>query len=233
LKGVKKVGRLFEDRSLRNRSYIFKDRAEAGSLLAQKLSPSSPADGLVFAVPAGGVSVALEISRKLNLPLDLMIVRKVQIPGNTEAGFGAVGPDGEVIFNQDLLKSLRLTREEIDEQVEKARKNVEARNRIFRGGRIFPEVIDHTAILVDDGLASGYTMAEAVRFLQKRRAKKIIVAVPTAPEETIKRLLPTVDEVYVLNIKTSFPFAVAEAYQNWYDLEDEEVLSLLKVTRKE
>ena len=233
MKGVKKVGRLFEDRSLRNRSYIFKDRAEAGSLLAQKLSPSSPADGLVFAVPAGGVSVALEISRKLNLPLDLMIVRKVQIPGNTEAGFGAVGPDGEVIFNQDLLKSLRLTREEIDEQVEKARKNVEARNRIFRGGRIFPEVIDHTAILVDDGLASGYTMAEAVRFLQKRRAKKIIVAVPTAPEETIKRLLPTVDEVYVLNIKTSFPFAVAEAYQNWYDLEDEEVLSLLKVTRKE
>jgi len=233
LKGVKKVGRLFEDRSLRNRSYIFKDRAEAGSLLAQKLSPSSPADGLVFAVPAGGVSVALEISRKLNLPLDLMIVRKVQIPGNTEAGFGAVGPDGEVIFNQDLLKSLRLTREEIDEQVEKARKNVEARNRIFRGGRIFPEVIDHTAILVDDGLASGYTMAEAVRFLQKRRAKKIIVAVPTAPEETIKRLLPTVDEVYVLNIRTSFPFAVAEAYQNWYDLEDEEVLSLLKVTRKE
>ncbi|HYB21656.1 MAG TPA: phosphoribosyltransferase family protein [Thermodesulfobacteriota bacterium] len=202
-------------------------------MLAQKLSPSSPADGLVFAVPAGGVSVALEISRKLNLPLDLMIVRKVQIPGNTEAGFGAVGPDGEVIFNQDLLKSLRLTREEIDEQVEKARKNVEARNRIFRGGRIFPEVIDHTAILVDDGLASGYTMAEAVRFLQKRRAKKIIVAVPTAPEETIKRLLPTVDEVYVLNIKTSFPFAVAEAYQNWYDLEDEEVLSLLKVTRKE
>ena len=233
MKGVKKVGRLFEDRSLRNRSYIFKDRAEAGSLLAQKLSPSSPADGLVFAVPAGGVSVALEISRKLNLPLDLMIVRKVQIPGNTEAGFGAVGPDGEVIFNQDLLKSLRLTREEIDEQVEKARKNVEARNRIFRGGRIFPEVIDHTAILVDDGLASGYTMAEAVRFLQKRRAKKIIVAVPTAPEETIKRLLPTVDEVYVLNIRTSFPFAVAEAYQNWYDLEDEEVLSLLKVTRKE
>ena len=233
MKGVKKVGRLFEDRSLRNRSYIFKDRAEAGSLLAQKLSPSSPADGLVFAVPAGGVSVALEISRKLNLPLDLMIVRKVQIPGNTEAGFGAVGPDGEVIFNQDLLKSLRLTREEIDEQVEKARKNVEARNRIFRGGRIFPEVIDHTAILVDDGLASGYTMAEAVRFLQKRRAKKIIIAVPTAPEETIKRLLPTVDEVYVLNIRTSFPFAVAEAYQNWYDLEDEEVLSLLKVTRKE
>ena len=126
------MGQLFEDRNLRNRSHIFKDRAEAGSLLAQKLSPSIPADALIFAVPAGGVSVALEITRKLNLPLDLMIVRKIQIPGNTEAGFGAVGPDGEVIFNQDLLKRLHLTKEEIDEEVQKARKNVEARSRIFR-----------------------------------------------------------------------------------------------------
>ena len=89
-------------------------------------------------------------------------------------------------------------------------------------------MIDKTAILVDDGLASGFTMAEAVSFLQRRKAKKIIVAVPTAPEETVKRLLPMVDEIYVLNIRTSFSFAVAEAYQNWYDLGDEEVISLLK-----
>ncbi len=172
--------------------------------------------------------MALEVARKLNLPLDLMIVRKVQIPGNTEAGFGAVGPDGEVIFNQDLLKRLRLTEEEIDEEVQKTKKIVEARNRIFRGDRIFPEVVDKTAILIDDGLASGFTMAEAVSFLQRRKAKKIIVAVPTAPEETVKRLLPMVDEIYVLNIRTFFSFAVAEAYQNWYDLGDEEVISLLK-----
>ncbi len=96
------------------------------------------------------------------------------------------------------------------------------------GDRIFPEVIDKTAILVDDGLASGFTMAEAVSFLQRRKAKKIIVAVPTAPEETVKRLLPMVDEIYVLNIRTFSAFAVAEAYQNWYDLGDEEVISLLK-----
>ncbi len=222
------MGNLFEDRDLRNRSYVFKDRAEAGSLLAQKLFPSIPPDALILAIPAGGVPVALEISRKINLHLDLMIVRKVQIPGNTEAGFGAVGPDGEVIFNQDLLRRLRLTKEEIDEEVRKTQKTVEARNRIFRNGKIFPEVIDRTAILVDDGLASGFTMAEAVRFLQRRRAKKIIVAVPTAPEESVKRLLPMADEIYVLNIRTSFAFAVAEAYQNWYDLGDEEVISLLK-----
>jgi len=228
LKGIEEMGKLFEDRNLRNRSYVFKDRTEAGRLLAQKLSPSVSPDALVFAVPAGGVPVALEIARKLNLPLDLMIVRKVQIPGNTEAGFGAVGPDGEVIFNQDLLKRLRLTEEEIDEEVQKTKKIVETRNRIFRGDRIFPEVIDKTVILVDDGLASGFTMAEAVSFLQRRKAKKIIVAVPTAPEETVKRLLPMVDEIYVLNIRTFAAFAVTEAYQNWYDLGDEEVISLLK-----
>lgn len=159
-----------------------------------------------------------------------MIVRKVQIPGNTEAGFGAVGPDGEVIFNRDLLKRLRLTEEEIDEAVQKTKKIAEARNRTFREGRIFPEVIDKTAILVDDGLASGFTMAEAVSFLKRKKAKKIIVAVPTAPEETVKRILPMVDEIFVLNIRTSFSFAVAEAYQNWYDLGDEEVLALLKET---
>jgi predicted phosphoribosyltransferase len=222
------MGQLFEDRNLRNRIYVFKDRREAGRLLAHRLSPSISPDALVLAVPAGGVPVALEIARKLNLPLDLMIVRKIQIPGNTEAGFGAVGPDGEVIFNQDLLKRLRLTEEEIDEAVQKTKRIMEARNRTFREGRIFPEVNDKTAILVDDGLASGFTMIEAARFLQRRKARKIIIAVPTAPEETVKRLLPMVDEIYVLNIRASFPFAVAEAYENWYDLGDEEVLSLLK-----
>jgi len=233
LKGSAGVGKLFEDRTLRNRSYVFKDRTEAGRLLAEKLSPSLSPDALVFAVPAGGVPVALEIVRKLNLPLDLMIVRKVQIPGNPEAGFGAVGLDGEVILNQDLLNRLRLTEEEIEEQVQKTKKVVEERNRVFRRGRIFPEVIDKTAILVDDGLASGFTMAEAVSFLKRKKARKIIVAVPTAPEETVKRLLPAVDEIYVLNIRTSFSFAVAEAYQDWYDLGDEEVLTLLKEAARE
>ena len=228
MKRMEEMGRLFEERNLRDRSYVFKDRKEAGQLLAQNLSPSVSPDALVLAIPAGGVPVGLEIARRLNLPLDLMIVRKIQIPGNTEAGFGAVGPDGEVIFNQDLLKRLRLTEEEIDEEVQKTKKIVMARNGIFRGERIFPEVTDMTAILVDDGLASGFTMAEAVSFLRRRKAEKIIVAVPTAPEETVKRLLPNVDEIYVLNIRTFSAFAVAEAYQNWYDLGDEEVISLLK-----
>lgn len=227
------MGKLFEDPALRNRSYVFKDRSEAGRLLAETLSPVVPRDGLVLAVPAGGVPVALEIARGVGLALDLMIVRKVQIPGSPEAGFGAVGPDGEVIFNQDLLGRLRLSQDEINEEVAKTRKIVEARNRIYRGGGAFPQVTGRTILLVDDGLASGFTMTEAIRFMERKEAGKVFLAVPTAPEETVKRIVPLVDEMYVLNIRTGFPFAVAEAYENWYDLTDEEVISLLAKARRD
>jgi predicted phosphoribosyltransferase len=123
---------------------------------------------------------------------------------------------------------LRLTKEEIEEQVEKTRKGVEARIRQFRGMRPFPAVAGRTVILVDDGLASGFTMGEAVRFLRRRQAGRVLVAVPTAPQETIDRLLPAVDEIHCLNVRTRYPFAVAEAYEDWYDLSDPEALGLLK-----
>jgi len=222
------MGKLIEDRNLRNKRYVFQDRMEAGRLLARRLSNSVSLEAMVLAIPAGGVPVALEIARVLNLPLDLMIVRKIQIPTNPEAGFGAVGPDGEVIFNEDLLERLNLTKEEIDQQVEKTKKIVGSRNQRFRRGRGFPDLSGKTVILVDDGLASGFTMAEAIRFIKKRKAHKIIIAVPTAPGDTVNRLLPMVDEIYCLNIRTFSPFAVAEAYEDWYDLTDQEVISLLR-----
>lgn len=222
------MGELFEDRALRNRTRVFKDRADAGRLLAKRISSFVPPDSLVLAIPAGGIPVALEVVRELKLSLDLMIVRKIQIPGNTEAGFGAVGPDGEVIFNEDLLRGLRLSKKEIEEQVERTRKGVAARVRQFRGMRPFPEGGGRTVILIDDGLASGYTMGEAVRFLRRRQAGKILVAVPTAPQSTIDRLLPLVEEIHCLNVRTRYPFAVAEAYEDWYDLSDPEALRLLK-----
>ena len=227
------MGELFEDRALHNRTYVFKDRTDAGRLLAKRISPFVTPDSLVLAIPAGGIPVALEVARELKLPQDLMIVRKIQIPGNTEAGFGAVGPDGEVIFNEDLLRGLRLNKEEIEEQVERTRKGVEARVRQFRGMRPFPEVAGRTVILIDVGLASGSTMGEAVRFLRRKQAGKILVAVPTAPRSTIDRLLPLVEEIHCLNVRNSYPFAVAEAYRSWYDLSDREALDLLKGEIKE
>jgi len=222
------MGDLFEDRVLRNRTHLFKDRIDAGRLLGERISPFVTPDSLVLAIPAGGIPVALEVARELKVPLDLMIVRKIQIPGNTEAGFGAVGPDGEVIVNEDLLSRLRLSKEEIKKQVERTRKGVEARIRQFRGTRPFPGVSGRTVILVDDGLASGFTMGEAVRFLRRKQAGKVLVGVPTAPQGTIDWLLPLVDEIHCLNVRTSYPFAVAEAYEDWYNLTDSEALGLLK-----
>ncbi len=222
------MSKLIEDLSLRNKVHVFKNRFEAGRLLASKLAAYASSDALVLAIPAGGVPVALEAAKNLHLFMDIIIVRKLQIPGTTEAGFGAIGPDGEVIYNETLLGSLHLTKEEIEEQTKKAKAVLEARNKLYRMDRPFPDLKGKTVILVDDGIASGYSMSEAVRFVKRKKAKEIIVAVPTAPGSSLNFLLPEVDELYCLNVRSFYPFAVADAYKEWYDLSDKEVITLLK-----
>jgi putative phosphoribosyl transferase len=221
------MGRLIENRTFRHRSPVFKDRADAGRQLAESLRDYASSGALVLAIPAGGVPVARELAINLNLEMDVIIVRKVQFPDNPEAGFGAVGPDGEVIFNDELVTRLRLSTEKIDQQVEKTRKVIKARELAFRKGLAFPDLEEKTVILADDGLASGYTMAEAVKFVGRKKSGKIVVAVPTASESAVQLLLPSVDELHCLNIR-GYPFAVAEAYLEWHDLGDEEVLRLLE-----
>lgn len=221
------MGSLIEEISLRNKLHVFKDRTEAGSLLAGKLIQYRDSGGIVLGIPSGGVPVAREIAAALHLPMDLMIVRKLQIPYNPEAGFGAMGPDGEIILNEGLLAELGLTEDEIREQAEKTFDVIKRRNQIFRGGRPFPPLKDRSVILVDDGLASGYTMLAAVRSVKRKTPKKIIVAVPTASKRTVELILPEVDELICLNVRHGISFAVADAYRNWYDLSDEEVLSII------
>ncbi|NWF51770.1 MAG: phosphoribosyltransferase [Nitrospirae bacterium] len=222
------MARLIEDITLRDKIHVFDDRAEAGKRLSVILYEYKWKNLIILAVPAGGVPVAHEIAKSFGALLDLIIVRKVQIPGNPEAGFGAVGPDGEVVFNEILMNRLGLTDEEVKEQVEKTKRIVEARNQIYRSGRPFPDLQNKDVIIVDDGLASGYTMYEAVRFIKRRDASKVIVAVPTAPQRTVNMLLSEVDELYCLNIRRTSFFAVADAYRNWFDLSDEEAISILQ-----
>ena len=221
------MGRLIENADLRNKFYVFKDRSDAGNLLAEKLENYAFSTTLVLAIPAGGVPVAYELSKNLGLDMDIVIVRKIQIPGNPEAGFGAMGPDGEVIFNEGFMRSLRLSKDEIARQVAKTKKVLDSRNLTYRHGRPFPELNDKTVILADDGLASGYTMSEAIKFVKRKFAEKIIAAIPTGSESAIELILPLVDELYCLNIR-GYPFAVADAYEQWYDVSDEEVIYYLK-----
>jgi predicted phosphoribosyltransferase len=226
------MSKLIEDRSLRDKVHVFKDRKEAGLLLAKTLSGYRGVDGIVLGIPSGGVPVAAEVAEALGLTLDLVIVRKVQIPYNTEAGFGAVGPDGEVSLNVDLVSRLGLTEKEIGGQIQKTKGIIKSRNELFREGLPFPSLRDKVVIIVDDGLASGYTMLSAVDFIKSHRPEKVVVAVPTAPNRTVDLILPHVDELVCPNVRSGLVFAVADAYENWYDLEDEEVISILKSLRR-
>jgi putative phosphoribosyl transferase len=222
------MNKFTEEIAFRDRLYVFKDRAEAGHLLAERLSKYEKSDGIIFGIPSGGVPVASEISYALGLPMDILIVRKIQIPGNPEAGFGAVGPGGEVIFNEKLLSYLGLSRDQVRLQVEKTLVNIEKRNILFRSGKPYPPLTGKTVIVADDGLASGYTMLAAVKFIRNKAPEKIVVAVPTGSRATIDLVLPETDAIVCLNARKSFPFAVADAYRNWYDLSEEEVLGILR-----
>lgn len=222
------MGKLLEDPALRDRVYVFKDRTLAGRLLAARLMGYQGQEVRVFAIPAGGVPVAAEIARALQVPLDLVIVRKIQLPWTTEAGFGALNPAGEAVFNQDLIERFHLTPQDIETQVQKTLANLRYREERLRNNRPYPDLAGAATIIADDGLASGYTMRTAVNFLKGKGAGKIVVAVPTASARTAEDLLPLVDELFCLNVRSGWSFAVAEAYENWYDLTEEEVLEIIK-----
>jgi predicted phosphoribosyltransferase len=226
------MGMLIEEISLRDKFHIFTDRTEAGRLIAEHLMKYKNSDGIILGIPSGGVPVASEISYALDLPMDLITVRKIQIPYNPEAGFGAMGPDGKIVLNERLLAQLYLTEDEIKTQIKKTRETLEKRNKLFRGSRPHPQLKNRNVIVVDDGLASGYTMLAAVRFIKRKDPMKITVAVPTASERTVDFILPEIDELVCLNVRSGLPFAVADAYINWYDLSDEEVLDILRKSGK-
>jgi predicted phosphoribosyltransferase len=221
--------RIFEKKELRGKNYVFKDRVEAGRMLAEMLAPQYVAaqDSIVLAIPSGGVPLGLQVSKRLNFPFDLIIVRKIPIPHNPEAGYGAVTLEGGVFLNEELVTRLGLSPSQIEDHITALKKELEERDALFRGKKPLSDLLGKTAILVDDGLASGYTMMASVHSARNRGAKEIVVAVPTAPPETIEKMEPIVDEIYCPNVRDKIFFAVADAYEHWYDLNREEVLELL------
>jgi predicted phosphoribosyltransferase len=207
----------------------FRDRLHAGELLSKKLSKyAGKGDVLVLAIPAGGVPVGCTVARELRVHFDVIVVRKIQVPWNTEAGFGALTWSGEVILNMPLLRRLGLNKEEVDMSIHKTDALVRERVRKFRGDRPPPDLKGKVVILVDDGLASGFTMLAAVRSVRKEMPRTVVVAVPTASLGAVKLVATEADEVIALNIRSGPIFAVADAYERWYDLSDDEVMELLR-----
>ena len=218
---------LIELAEYRDRLRIFRDRPHAGEILAGMLTAVAPDNAIVLAVPAGGVPVGREMARRLSLPLDLLVVSKVTLPWNTEAGYGAVAFDGTVRINEALLHRLRLSREEVEKGISRTRGKVGRRQVLLRGGRPLPNFRGRPVIVVDDGLASGYTLSVGVEALRKSGAGKIMVAVPTGHLDSVERLARETEVIYCANIRSGWSFAVADAYQRWTDVAEEELIEML------
>lgn len=203
----------------------FRDRPAAGRRLAAMLKSYEGSDALVLAIPAGGVPVALEIAKALRLPLHVAPVSKILFPWTTESGFGAVAFDGSVWSDDTAVETYRLTSAQVEKATADARAKVERRKKRF-GGTI--DVAGRTAILVDDGVAAGSTMRTAIAALRKQGAKQIVVAVPTAHARSIEVLRKLADDVVCADIRGGARFAVADAYEEWRDLTDDEIEKMLK-----
>ncbi len=220
--------KIVERHDLRNQVRVFRNRDHAGRVLAGMLEKFKGTDSLVLTIPSGGVPVGVAIAEELNLPLEAAVVSKITLPWNTEAGYGAVAFDGTVRINEDLLPHLRLSEQQIAEGVEKTWQKVQRRVRRFLGGRPFPDLTHKTIILVDDGLASGFTLLVSIEAIRRLGSGEIIIAVPTGSADRLRQVAREVDSLYCANIREGWGFAVAEAYRRWVDLEEEEAVRLFK-----
>lgn len=212
---------------LRNRVRVFRDRASAGKVLAGMLEEYRGSHAMVMGIPAGGIAVAVEIARELHLPLDIAVVSKITLPWNSEAGYGAVAFDGTVMLNEELLSRLNLSNQEIQAGIKKTEQKVARRVAMFRGDRPLPD-FKRPIILVDDGLASGFTLRVAIKALRQNNATNVILGVPTAHSESVQMVLEEVEAIYCPNLRGGFSFAVADAYEQWSDLDEQEVLRILR-----
>ncbi len=213
---------------LRDHLRVFRDRPDAGSTLAVMLEDFRGSNALVLAIPAGGVPVAATLSEELELPMDVCVVSKILLPWTTEAGFGAVAFDGSVWLNREYVDYYSLTPQQITTATEEARQKVERRVRRFRGDRPWPTLKGRPVIVVDDGLASGATLQAGLAALRRTGADHLIIAVPTSHLHSAEKLAVQVDALYCANLRSGPRFAVAEAYQHWSDVSEDEAIALTR-----
>ncbi len=225
---IENMDNVYEIPELRDRLGVFWNREHAGKILSDMLLSFKNSDSTVFGIPAGGVPVAAPIAANLGLELDVAVVSKITLPWNTESGYGAVAFDGTVKLNNKIVSQIGLTKDELKNGIEKATSKVQRRFKEFRGDNPFPFTRDRNVILVDDGIASGFTMIVAIEALKNTGANKIIVAVPTAHLQSLELIAPMVDMVFCANIRGGLGFAVASAYKNWCDVEEDEVIEILE-----
>ena len=216
---------------MHNKYNIFDSRIEAGNKLAELLKEDE--FEVLEIIPNGGLPVGYELLQKIPTIdfVDIMIVKKVHLPQTTEAGMGAITPDGEIFLNKELISNYSIHTKQIQSQIEETTSRIKLIKTEF-GIIDQVDVKNKSVLIIDDGIASGFSMLAGVNWLQKRKAKKIIIGVPTAPLTSLLLLEEKVDKIYCANIRESFSFAVADAYKNWYDLTLSEAIMYFNKIRK-
>ena len=210
---------------------IFADRREAGRRLAPELADLQGQDAIVLALPRGGVIVGCEVARALDLELDVIITRKIGAPGNPEYAIGAISEAGEPQLNQEEIAFLGIPASYVNREVEAQRREIERRALLYRGGRALPKLAGRVVILVDDGIATGFTVLATIRALKAHSPARIVLAVPVAPLSTVAALRREVDRVVC--VATPEPFmAVGAWYRHFDQVSDEEVRACLEDCRQ-
>lgn len=209
-----------------NEHYI--DRSEAGKLLAKNLSAYLERDDvIVLALPRGGVPVGFEVAKHLHVPLDLMLVRKLGMPGQEELALGAIALPDICVFNHDIVSQAFIAQGRIDKLIAEERKELLRRNQIYRGGEPQPNLKDKVVILVDDGMATGADMRAAVSAVAQQQPLRTVVAVPVSSQQAYENLRQFADEVLCLRVPLNF-YSVGRAYRDFSQITDSEVIALLE-----
>lgn len=213
---------------------LFRDRAHAAARLVPRLLRFKEERPVILALPRGGIVIGFEVAKALEAPLDLVLVRKIGAPGRPELAIGAVvdGPSAETSINQDLVNRLEIPASYIAEECERELREIERRRQLYRGQQPIPDVAGHTAIVVDDGIATGATVRSALNAVRRARPRRTVLAVPVAPSDTVESLRPEVDEIVCLATPAYF-YAIGPFYTDFRQVTDEEVVDLLARARQE
>ena len=206
----------------------FKDRHEAGIKLAEQLKKyKENKDVVVLAIPRGGVEVGFEIAKFLNAKLDIIVTKKIGLPGDEEFAIGSVGPDKKVMLNEGTISIYNVPKDYIDSQKREIGKEIERRYKAYKGKYELRNLKGKIAILTDDGIATGFTAKAAVEYIKSQKPKKIVLAVPVAPADFTSQIKKEVDEFICLE-STNLLFSISQFYDNFPQLDDEEVKKYLR-----
>lgn len=206
---------------------VFRNRTHAGQLLAESLTKYADRDDvIVLGLPRGGVPVAYEVAKSLHVPLDVLVVRKLGVPGYEELAMGAIASGGVQVVHHDVMRAMGIPRAELEAEAAVQLKELHRRELAYRGHTGTPEIEGRIVILVDDGIATGYTLRAAVQALRQQRPKQLIIAVPTAAPDSCAELRPMVDELIALMTPAAFR-GVGQWYEDFSQTTDAEVTQLL------